>query len=119
MNKDYIIGGLAVVGAVALIAYFSKSEKNSLNFLNAIGEENLEETDLEETDLEETDLEETDLEEMNMDGFAQASGGMVSGSSSKKAYGFRCRRPNGTFYSTQAGQGYCTYSSDTIVSYGE
>jgi hypothetical protein len=109
MNKDYIIGGLAVVGAVALIAYFSKSEKNSLNFLNAIGEENL----------EETDLEETDLEEMNMDGFAQASGGMVSGSSSKKAYGVRCRRPNGTFYSTQAGQGYCTYSSDTIVSYGE
>ena len=82
MEKKYIIGGLAIVGAIALFAYLRPKPRR------------------------------------NSEGFFGASGGMGSGNSSKKSYGVRCRRPNGTYYSTQAGQDYCTYSSDTIVSYG-
>jgi hypothetical protein len=37
MNKQYIIGGLAIVGVIALIAYYNKPKKNSDNFYNATG----------------------------------------------------------------------------------
>ena len=81
MKKGYLVGGLAIIGAIALIAYFKPKGKKT-------------------------------------DKFVSASGGMRSGSASKKSYGVQCRRPNGSYYTTQAGQGYCTYSSDTIVNYG-
>jgi hypothetical protein len=37
MEKKYIVGGLAVVGVIALIAYLNKPKKNSEGFFNAIG----------------------------------------------------------------------------------
>jgi hypothetical protein len=37
MKKEYIIGGLALLGAVALIAYFNKPKKNKEGFYNMYG----------------------------------------------------------------------------------
>ena len=37
MEKKYIIGGLAVLGAIALIAYFNKPKKNSEGFFGMNG----------------------------------------------------------------------------------
>jgi len=38
MNKAYIIGGLAIVGAIVLFAYLQpKPKKNSDGFFNATG----------------------------------------------------------------------------------
>jgi hypothetical protein len=37
MNKAYIIGGLAIVGAIALFAWYSKPNKNKEGFYNATG----------------------------------------------------------------------------------
>jgi hypothetical protein len=37
MEKKYIVGGLAVVGVVALITYLNKPKKNSDGFFNASG----------------------------------------------------------------------------------
>jgi hypothetical protein len=57
----------------------------------------------------------------NSDGFFNASGrsgGMASARVLQRPYGVRCKRPDGSFYQTQVGQEYCTYSSDTIVGYG-
>jgi hypothetical protein len=36
-DKKVLIGGLAVVGVIALIAYLNKSKKNSEGFFNASG----------------------------------------------------------------------------------
>jgi hypothetical protein len=38
MNNKYIIGGLAIVGVIALIAYYNKPKKNSDGFFNATGD---------------------------------------------------------------------------------
>ncbi len=85
MEKKYIIGGLAIVGAIALIAYLKpKPKKNSEGFFSASGR----------------------------------SGGMASGRVLQRPYGVRCKRPDGSYYQTQVGQEYCSFSSDTIVSYG-
>ena len=40
MEKKYIIGGLAIVGAIALISYLNKPKKKSEGFLGADGLEN-------------------------------------------------------------------------------
>lgn len=37
MKKEYVLGGLAVVGVIALIAYLNKPKKNSEGFFNATG----------------------------------------------------------------------------------
>ena len=37
MKKEYVIGGLAILGAIALIAYLNKPKKNSEGFFNATG----------------------------------------------------------------------------------
>ena len=37
MKKQYIIGGLAVLGAIALYAWYKTPKKNSENFYNAGG----------------------------------------------------------------------------------
>ena len=37
MKKEYIIGGLAVVGIVALFAWYTKPKKNSDGFFSASG----------------------------------------------------------------------------------
>ena len=37
MEKKYIIGGLAVLGGLALIAYLRKPKRNSEGFFNATG----------------------------------------------------------------------------------
>jgi hypothetical protein len=37
MKKEYIIGGLALVGAIAVIAYLNKPKRNSEGFFNATG----------------------------------------------------------------------------------
>jgi hypothetical protein len=37
MKKEFIIGGLALVGAIALYAWFSKPKTNEQGFLNATG----------------------------------------------------------------------------------
>lgn len=37
MKKHYIIGGLAIVGVIALIAWYNKPKKNSDGFFNASG----------------------------------------------------------------------------------
>jgi L-amino acid N-acyltransferase YncA len=37
MKKEYIIGGLAIVGAIALIAWYKKPKKNSEGFFSASG----------------------------------------------------------------------------------
>lgn len=37
MKKEYLIGGLAVVGAIALFALYRKPKKNSEGFYNASG----------------------------------------------------------------------------------
>ena len=37
MKKEYIIGGLALVGAIALFAWYNKPKKNSEGFFNATG----------------------------------------------------------------------------------
>jgi hypothetical protein len=40
MEKKYIIGGLAIVGAIAVFAYLNKPKKNSEGFFNATGKLN-------------------------------------------------------------------------------
>jgi|694.fasta_scaffold00162_55 hypothetical protein len=37
MEKKYIVGGLAVVGALALLAWYFTPKKSSDKFLNATG----------------------------------------------------------------------------------
>ena len=37
MKKEYIVGTLAVLGAIALFAYFSKPKTKAKDFLNATG----------------------------------------------------------------------------------
>ena len=37
MEKKYIIGGLAIVGAIAVLAYLNKPKKNLEGFYNASG----------------------------------------------------------------------------------
>jgi hypothetical protein len=37
MKKGYIVGGLAVLGAIALIAWYKKPKRNSDGFFNAGG----------------------------------------------------------------------------------
>ena len=37
MKKEYIIGGLAIVGVLTLIAWYSKPKKNSEGFFSATG----------------------------------------------------------------------------------
>ena len=37
MKKQYIIGGLALVGVIALFAFYSKPKKNADGFFNASG----------------------------------------------------------------------------------
>jgi hypothetical protein len=37
MKKEYIIGGLALLGAIGVIAYLSKPKRNSEGFYNATG----------------------------------------------------------------------------------
>jgi hypothetical protein len=37
MKKEYIIGGLAIVGAIALIAWYKKPKENSEGFFSASG----------------------------------------------------------------------------------
>ena len=38
MNKGYLVGGLAIVGAIALFAYLKpKPKRNSEGFFNAMG----------------------------------------------------------------------------------
>ncbi len=37
MKKGYLVGGLAIVGAIALIAYLRKPKMNSEGFFNATG----------------------------------------------------------------------------------
>ena len=78
MKKEYIIGGLAIVGGIALVAYLYNPKaptRNSEGFFGAEGE--------------------------------------------SKFYTrrVRCRRPNGSYYTTQSGQEYCTYGRDKIVAY--
>jgi hypothetical protein len=41
MNKGYVIGGLAVVGAIALISWYKKPKKNSEGFFGATGRSSL------------------------------------------------------------------------------
>jgi hypothetical protein len=37
MKKGYVIGGLAVLGAIALISWYKKPKKNSEGFFGATG----------------------------------------------------------------------------------
>lgn len=37
MEKKYIIGGLAILGAIGVITYLNKPKKNSEGFFNAVG----------------------------------------------------------------------------------
>ena len=37
MKKEYVIGALAIVGVIALFAFYSKPKKNSEGFFNAGG----------------------------------------------------------------------------------
>jgi len=37
MEKKYIVGGLAILGAIALVAYLRKPKRNSEGFFNADG----------------------------------------------------------------------------------
>ena len=37
MKKEYIIGGLSLIGVIALITYFKKPKRNSEGFFNALG----------------------------------------------------------------------------------
>lgn len=37
MKKEYIVGGLAIVGAIALITYYNKPKRNSEGFFGASG----------------------------------------------------------------------------------
>lgn len=37
MKKEYVIGGLAIIGAIALIAWYNKPKKNSEGFYGASG----------------------------------------------------------------------------------
>jgi hypothetical protein len=37
MKKEYVIGGLALVGVIALFAFYSQSKKNKEGFYNASG----------------------------------------------------------------------------------
>lgn len=37
MKKEYVIGGIAVLGAIALMAWYKKPKKNSEGFFNAGG----------------------------------------------------------------------------------
>ena len=40
MKKEYLVGGLAIIGAIALIAYIRKPKSNSDNFFSADGRGN-------------------------------------------------------------------------------
>jgi len=37
IKKEYVIGGLAVIGAIGVIAYLNQPKKNSEGFFNAVG----------------------------------------------------------------------------------
>jgi len=37
MKKEYLIGGLAILGAIGVIAYLNKPKRNSEGFFNALG----------------------------------------------------------------------------------
>lgn len=37
MKKEYIIGGLAIVGVIALLTWYSMPKKNKEGFYNATG----------------------------------------------------------------------------------
>ena len=37
MKKGYLVSGLAIVGAIALLVWYSKPKKNSDGFFNASG----------------------------------------------------------------------------------
>ena len=41
MKKGYVLGGLAVLGAIAVIAYLNKPKKNSEGFFSATGKATL------------------------------------------------------------------------------
>jgi hypothetical protein len=41
MKKEYLVGGLAVLGAIALVAYFKKPKRNSEGFFGASGSRTL------------------------------------------------------------------------------
>ena len=41
MQKGYVIGGLAVLGAIALISWYKKPKKNSEGFFGATGRSSL------------------------------------------------------------------------------
>jgi hypothetical protein len=80
MEKKYIIGGLAVVGAIALFMYLKPKNK------------------------------------ANSEGFYGANGRLTTkGGATSKVY-LQCKRPNGSYYLTNA-QGHCDYSSDKEVGY--
>jgi hypothetical protein len=38
MKNQYVLGGLAVIGAIALVAYFKKPKRNPDGFFSAAGE---------------------------------------------------------------------------------
>ena len=40
MKKEYIIGGLALLGVIGVISYLRKPKRNSEGFFNALGREN-------------------------------------------------------------------------------
>jgi hypothetical protein len=82
MKKGYLVGGLAIVGAIALFMYLKpKNKANSEGFYGANGK----------------------LSTKNIASRANAGG-------------IRCRRPDGTYYSQQAGATQCVYGSDVRVS---
>jgi hypothetical protein len=37
MKKGYLVGGLAIVGVIALLAWYSKPKTDAQGFLNATG----------------------------------------------------------------------------------
>jgi hypothetical protein len=41
MKKEYILGGLALFGVIAIVAYLQKPKKNSDGFFNAKGADSL------------------------------------------------------------------------------
>ena len=45
MEKKYIVGGLAILGAIALVAYLRKPKKNSEGFFSANGRKTLQASD--------------------------------------------------------------------------
>jgi hypothetical protein len=39
MKKEYILGGLALFGVIAIVSYLQKPKKNSEGFFNAMGKD--------------------------------------------------------------------------------